>query len=99
MSERDATKNPSRRYIDHWHIDRSINLGHILTTIAIIAGLFTWGSGIDKRVTVNALQISGLQKDNLRQDNSSIRNQQRMSHQLDLINEKLDKLVEKKYGH
>ena len=35
-----------------WHIDKTVNLAHILTTMGLIAALFAWGGGVDKRIAL-----------------------------------------------
>jgi hypothetical protein len=35
-----------------WQLDRHINVGHLLTTIALMAGLFLWGSRMEQRIAV-----------------------------------------------
>lgn len=36
----------------HWHLDRTLNISHILTTIAIAGSVFVYASSMDKRVAV-----------------------------------------------
>jgi len=45
-----------------WHVDKTISLSHILTTVAMIAGLFFWGSDVEKRISGNALAIQYQEK-------------------------------------
>lgn len=35
-----------------WHIDKTVNLAHVLTTMGLIAALFAWGGGVDKRIAL-----------------------------------------------
>ena len=35
-----------------WHIDKTINLAHMLTTMGLIAALFAWGGDVDKRIAL-----------------------------------------------
>lgn len=35
-----------------WHIDKTINLAHVLTTMGLIAALFAWGGNVDKRIAL-----------------------------------------------
>jgi roadblock/LC7 domain-containing protein len=35
-----------------WHLDKTVNLSHLLTTIVIAGSLFAYAGGMDKRVAV-----------------------------------------------
>lgn len=35
-----------------WHIDKTVNLAHVLTTMGLIAALFVWGGDVDKRIAL-----------------------------------------------
>lgn len=35
-----------------WHIDKTINLAHVLTTMGLITALFAWGGNVDKRIAL-----------------------------------------------
>lgn len=37
---------------NQWRFDKHISIGHILTTVAIIVGAFSWGSKIESRIAV-----------------------------------------------
>lgn len=36
----------------HWHLDRTLNISHILTTLAIAGSVFMYATSMDKRVAV-----------------------------------------------
>ena len=40
-----------------WNIDKKISFSHILTTIAMVAGLFSWGGDVEKRLATNEITI------------------------------------------
>lgn len=44
--------------IDPWHLDKTVNLSHLLTTLVIAGSLFAYASGMDKRVAVLESQIT-----------------------------------------
>ena len=69
---------------NHWHLDKRLNIGHILTTLALVIAAFSYTSGIDKRVTVVEVQVK----------NQELVNRQTTS-QLEQINDKLDRLIER----
>ena len=35
-----------------WHLDKTISIGHILTTITVAGSLLVWGLSVDKRVAI-----------------------------------------------
>ena len=51
-----------------WHLDKRLNVGHLITTLALAASVVAWGNTMDKRVTVSETNIAALFKDNERQD-------------------------------
>lgn len=36
----------------HWHLDKRVNVTHILTTLAMVVALFSWGSKVEERIAV-----------------------------------------------
>lgn len=52
----------------HWHLDRRVNVGHLIATLMLAASVFAWGSAIDKRVAVVEAAVVQNEKDNQRQD-------------------------------
>nr|WP_136252864.1 hypothetical protein [Ningiella ruwaisensis] len=69
-----------------WHIEKSVSVGHILTTIIIVVGGFTYFSEQDKLISANAQSIEFLKA----QRAEDLR---RIEKRLDLIDSKLDKLI------
>lgn len=85
-----------------WHLDRRVNIGHLLTTLTLAAGLFMWGSKMDTRVTVLEVQGTTQERSVERQDAIIERNVQLMREEFRALrdemreqNRKLDKLVER----
>ena len=40
---------PDRR---HWHLDKTLNVSHLLTTLVIAGSLFAYANNMDKRVAI-----------------------------------------------
>jgi hypothetical protein len=36
----------------HWHLEKTVSVGHIITTLAAVGSVVVWGLNVDKRVTV-----------------------------------------------
>ncbi len=37
---------------EHWTLDKRLNVGHLLTTVALAASIFAWGAAIERRTAV-----------------------------------------------
>lgn len=48
MAQQNQAADPARRF----RFDKTVNLGHIITTAAMIVSLFVWGSAIDRRLAI-----------------------------------------------
>ena len=35
-----------------WHLNKQLNLSHIVATVMIISGLFVWGSKLEERISL-----------------------------------------------
>lgn len=55
----------------HWHLDKRVNVSHILATAALATSVFFWAGAIDRRVSVMESQIAQAKEDNQRQDHQS----------------------------
>ena len=53
MIERDSHFDSS-----NWHLDKRINIGHVLTTLALAVSVVVWMLRMESRVEVNATQIA-----------------------------------------
>ena len=40
---------PDRR---HWHLDKTLNISHLLTTLVIAGSLFAYANNMDRRVAI-----------------------------------------------
>lgn len=69
-----------------WHLDKGIGISHILTTLSILIGFFVAANSFDRRVTMNAQDISYLKQ---RADVERVEWRQ----DLRAINDKLDQLI------
>jgi hypothetical protein len=69
-----------------WHIEKSVSVGHLLTTVVIIVGMLTYFGEQDKRISSNELSIEFMKS----QRSEDLR---RIEKRLDLIDSKLDKII------
>lgn len=87
-------QNPQMKNDGSWHLDKRINVGHLLTTVVLAVSLFSWASVLEKRLAV--LEEKALQQ-RINDDRQDV-----VVHQLSVtirdelrdMNKKLDRLVE-----
>lgn len=81
-----------------WHMDRSISITHIVTTVTISASVMIWAMKMDTRVSVLEMQAIHQTETDHRQDKDVQDRMQLVRDDLRDINHKLDRLVEGKSG-
>ena len=96
--ETDNHTPQSTRYRHSWHLDKTISVGHLLSTIVIAVSVFSWASAVGSRVEQNAQAVIYLtkQQQENKQRIESVRGEIRTD--LRVINDKLDRLIEKRLG-
>ena len=77
-----------------WHLSKSVNLTHILTTAMMIIALFSWGNKMEVRITVLEQAILAQLHVDSRQDVSNRDGYVRVERRLDQIELKLDRVIE-----
>lgn len=45
-------RTEERRTKQPWHLDRTVSIGHIITTVTVFCSIAAWGLTMDKRVTL-----------------------------------------------
>lgn len=68
-----------------WHLDKRLNIGHLLTTLVLALGVFTWASKIEQRVLTN-------ESDNKHTKELMQLNQNYVTATVSSIDNKVDKL-------
>ena len=69
---------------DRWHLKKEIQLGHLITTFTVAIAAVLYINKIDQRVSVLEVQVSA------QRDAATL-----LRGQLDKINDKLDRLIER----
>ncbi|WP_434359893.1 hypothetical protein NF212_06460 [Parasalinivibrio latis] len=79
-----------------WHIDKTISVGHLISTVIIAISVFSWASAVDRRVEQNAQAIAfvreQIKQERVRTDNAL----GDLKTNLRDINNKLDRLIEQR---
>lgn len=87
MPTADQKKRGPDRRVQHWRLDKKLNIGQLVTlTAAIIAGIMVY-SDLDKKVEVNRIGITYL-------TNEDARANVRVEKELATINQKLDRMYQ-----
>ena len=59
---------PERRGNGGWHMSKSLSVSHLLSTLAIAVGFFTYVTGIEQDTVVNGMEIKSLSERMARSD-------------------------------
>jgi ribosomal 30S subunit maturation factor RimM len=78
-----------------WHLDKRVNVGHILTTLSLAGMMVAWSMGIETRIAKQSVLI----EQNAKQiEQSELRHAQSIDNVMTVINridDKLDRLIER----
>lgn len=90
MQKPDDAETLDRREIDQrrFRIDTTVNVAHILTTIALVGSILSWGSDMKATVQRHDSEIAEL-KLTMREDRAVLREELRE------INRKVDKIADR----
>ena len=78
-----------------WHLDKTVSISHLLTTLLIVISAITWAMGVDKRISQTEITVKYLSG---RQSESSQKVEdlrKEIKYHLRDISKKLDRLIEK----
>jgi cell division protein FtsB len=75
-----------------WHLDKRVNAGHILTTIALAVALFTWASSMQEKQAVTMTKVENIQANQALQTDALRKEITYLRGSIDKLNDKLDRL-------
>ena len=78
-----------------WHVDKRLNLGHLVSTVALAVAVLSWGNGIEKRVQKNTLSNQFFAQQEQEKKQQYAANRKELKDELRLISSKIDRLIEK----
>jgi len=78
-----------------FHLEKSISVGHILTTISMVVMAFAWTSNVETRLAIHDTQIQELQESDRRQLKDAEMAKGEILTALHDINAKLDRYIER----
>jgi len=81
-------------YDSHWHLDKRVSVGHILTTLSVAVGVIYYASTIETRLAelAGADRVHDAKLEAVMQ--SQTRGQEMITDRLDRMEGKLDRLIE-----
>lgn len=85
-----------RRQPERWKIKKEVSLADILSFAAAALAVVYAYTTLDKRLTIVEVATVNNQAANARQDEESLRMQARIDVQLDKLNSKVDRLLERR---
>ena len=71
-----------RRQNGGWHMSKSLSVSHLLSTIAIAVGFFTYVTGIEQDTVVNKMELKRLSE---RMDRTDERHSEQFSEIKDML--------------
>ena len=82
--------------VQHWHLEKSISIGHIVTTIAIAGSVMAWAMSMDTRVSIVETQIKYSANENQKSEANFREGVGEIKSALIRIEAKLDNKADKK---
>lgn len=81
---------PDRR---HWHLDKTLNVSHLLTTLVVAGSLFAYANNMDKRVAILEEKMQVQSQENKRASDEVKELAADVKHELRLLRTELLRLV------
>ena len=75
-----------------WHMSKSLSVSHLLSTIAIAVGFFTYVTGIEQETVVNKMELKSLSERMDRTDESHSEQFSEIKDMLKSLTIKIDNL-------
>jgi len=77
-----------------WHLDKKVNISHIIATLMLAAAIFTWGSKIEQRIAIVEASSTRQAQVDQAQDQEFRRYVVEMRDDIHELSRKIDKLIE-----
>lgn len=78
-----------------WHIDKSVSIGHILTTATLLIGLAGFVMTTNTKISINEQRIENVETRIEREAYRTAQDQQQIRNSLQRIEDKLDRYIER----
>ena len=90
-----SSVEPDRR---HWHLDKTLNVSHLLTTVVIAGSLFAYANNMDRRVAILEEKMQVQATENQRGQAEVRELAADVKHELRLLRTELMRLMASKQG-
>lgn len=95
MIDEDGIETGDRRAKQDWHLEKTVSISHIMTTIAALSAVVIMGSKFDTRLSLIEQIVAGQHAIDSRQDSDATAAREIVRQQLRDISDKLDRLIER----
>ena len=82
----------------HWHLDKTLNVSHLLTTVVIAGSLFAYANNMDRRVAILEEKMQVQAQENMRSGAEVRELAADVKHELRLLRTELMRLMASKQG-
>ena len=93
-----STHTPSEPDRRHWHLDKTLNVSHLLTTVVIAGSLFAYANNMDRRVAILEEKMQVQAQENMRSGAEVRELAADVKHELRLLRTELMRLMASKQG-
>ena len=80
----------------HWHLDKTLNVSHLLTTVVIATSLFAYANNMDRRVAILEEKMQVQAQENMRSADEVRELASEVKHELRLLRTELMQLIRAK---
>ena len=80
---------------EQWHLDKRLNVGHLLTTISVAGLLVIWAMNMESRIAEHEVRITTNTKQLEKSEERTNQTFERVYNLVSKINDKLDRLIER----
>lgn len=81
---------------ESWHLSKSINVGHIITTVIVVVSTFSYVSAFDKRLAETEFKVEYLKESQQAQINRTDEKFKELRVDIKEVIKKLDRMIEDK---
>ena len=89
-----APRNPDERDDSNWHLDKKVNVSHIIATLMLAGAIFAWGSKIEQRIALVEASAARQEQVDVAQNAEARRYAAEMRDDIRELSRKMDKLIE-----
>lgn len=93
-----STHTPVEQDRRHWHLDKTLSVSHLLTTLVIAGSLFAYANNMDRRVAILEEKMQVQEQENSRSAAEVRELAADVKHELRLLRTELMRMMTEKAG-